>query len=165
MAAITFADSPLACIRCARADFDLSSASGLPMCWPRARHLLRRESGWRDLNPRPLRPERHHQRLWSGRADGRFRLAPWPRRLTATARKPLSAKKSRKCSSQHHAARFPPWTNSSGAGCSSLHRPLSITSSIGPFPDQDRRDGMVSRCFHPTCASLQEAKRPCCNAY
>ena len=23
-------------------------------------------------------------------------------------------------------------------------RPLSITSSIGPFPDQDRRDGMVS---------------------
>ena len=60
MAAITFADSPLACIRCARADFDLSSASGLPMCWPRARHLLRRDSGWRDLNPRPLRPERRH---------------------------------------------------------------------------------------------------------
>ena len=27
-----------------------------------------------------------------------------------------------------------PRTNSSGAGCSSVHRPLSITSSIGPFP-------------------------------
>jgi site-specific recombinase XerC len=26
--------------------------------------LRRRESGWRDSNPRPLRPERHHQRVW-----------------------------------------------------------------------------------------------------
>jgi hypothetical protein len=36
------ADSPLACIRCARATLDWSSALGRPMDWPRGRALSRR---------------------------------------------------------------------------------------------------------------------------
>src|SRR3954453_5558343 len=57
-------------------------------------------------------------------------LLPWPRRLTARARYPLSAKKLRKFSSQHHAACQAPWTNSRGTAWDSLTHPLSITSSM-----------------------------------
>jgi hypothetical protein len=39
--AIVLADSPLTCIRCARAPFFSSGALGRPMCWPRARRASR----------------------------------------------------------------------------------------------------------------------------
>jgi len=80
---MVLADSPLACIRCARAGFDLSSTLGRPICCPRARRGARAAAGVR----REAKSEAAARIVSGDVRRGRGRVAsPWRDQRPGTAR-------------------------------------------------------------------------------